>query len=62
MSKEGIIMNKDEEININYKIDNDILKKYVKAINSIDKPMNQIKKQLNQMTKQKQKISKPFKN
>ena len=55
-------MNKDEEININYKIDNDILKKYVKAINSIDKPMNQIKKQLNQMTKQKQKISKPFKN
>lgn len=55
-------MNKDEEININYKIDNDILKKYVKAINSIDKPMNQLKKQLNQMTKQKQKISKPFKN
>ena len=55
-------MNKVEEININYKIDNDILKKYVKAINSIDKPMNQIKKQLNQMTKQKQKISKPFKN
>ncbi|MDY4859179.1 MAG: hypothetical protein SO167_05770 [Bacilli bacterium] len=55
-------MNKDEEININYKIDNNILKKYVKAINSIDKPMNQIKKQLNQMTKQKQKISKPFKN
>ena len=55
-------MNKDEEININYKIDNDILKKYVKAINSIDKTMNQIKKQLNQMTKQKQKISKPFKN
>lgn len=55
-------MNKDEEININYKIDNDILKKYVKAINSIDKPMNQIKKQLNQMTKQKQKISKSFKN
>ena len=55
-------MNIDEEININYKIDNDILKKYVKAINSIDKPMNQIKKQLNQMTKQKQKISKPFKN
>lgn len=62
MSKEGIVMNKDEEININYKIDNDILKKYVKAINSIDKPMNQIKKQLNQMTKQKQKISKSFKN
>ena len=55
-------MNKDEEININYKIDNDILKKYVKAINSIDKPMNQIKKQLNQMTKQKQKVSKSFKN
>ncbi len=55
-------MNKDEEININYKIDNDILKKYVKAINSIDKPMNQIRKQLNHMTKQKQKISKSFKN
>ncbi len=54
-------MNKDEEININYKIDDDILKKYIKAINSIDKPMNQIKKQLNQMTKQKQKISKSFK-
>lgn len=51
-------MNKDEKININYKIDKDILKKYVKAINSIDKPMNQIKKQLNQMTKQ----SKSFKN
>lgn len=58
MSKEEMFMNKDEEININYKIDNDILKKYVKAINSIDKPMNQIKKQLNQMTKQ----SKSFKN
>lgn len=55
-------MNKDEEINVNYKIDDDILKKYIKAINSIDKPMNQIKKQLNQMTKQKQKISKSFKN
>ena len=55
-------MNKDEKININYKIENDILKKYVKAINSIDKPMNQIRKQLNHMTKQKQKISKPFKN
>lgn len=55
-------MNKDEEININYKIDNDILKKYVKAINSIDKPMNHIRKQLNHMTKQKQKISKSFKN
>lgn len=55
-------MNKDEEININYKIDNDILKKYVKAINSIDKSMNQIKQQLNQMTKQKQKVSKSFKN
>jgi predicted transcriptional regulator of viral defense system len=55
-------MNKDEEININYKIDNDILKKYVKAINSIDKSMNQIKQQLNQMIKQKQKVSKSFKN
>ena len=55
-------MNKDEKININYKIENDILKKYVKAINSIDKPMNQIRKQLNHMTKQKQKISKSFKN
>lgn len=62
MSKEGVIMNKDEEINVNYKIDDDILKKYIKAINSIDKPMNQIKKQLNQMTKQKQKVSKSFKN
>lgn len=62
MSKEGMIMNKNEEININYKIDNDILKKYVKTINSIDKPMNQIKKQLNQMTKRKQKVSKSFKN
>lgn len=57
-----MIMNKDEEININYKIDNDILKKYVKAINSIDKSMNQIKQQLNQMIKQKQKVSKSFKN
>lgn len=42
-------MKKEEKIN--YKIDSDILKNYVEAINSIKKPMSQIKSQLNQLTK-----------
>lgn len=36
---------------INYKIDNEFLKDYVDAINSIKEPMNQIKKQLKQISK-----------
>ncbi len=42
-------MKKEEKIN--YKIDSDILKSYVEAINSIKKPMSQIKDQLNQISK-----------
>ncbi len=42
-------MKKEEQIN--YKIDSDVLKNYVEAINSIKEPMSQIKKQLNQLTK-----------
>lgn len=34
--------------NINYKIDENILKDYVKAINSLKEPMSKIKEQLNQ--------------
>jgi len=49
-------MKKDE--GISYKIDNDILKKYVEAINSITEPMNQIKNQLNQISKPMQEVSK----
>ena len=41
-------MKKEEKIN--YKIDSDVLKNYVEAINSIKEPMSQIKKQLNQLT------------
>ena len=42
-------MKKDEKIN--YKIDSNVLKNYVKAINSITAPMNQIKEQLDQLSK-----------
>ena len=49
-------MKKEEKIN--FKIDNNILKNYVKAINSIKAPMNQIKEQLNQISKQVQEIEK----
>ena len=41
-------MKKEEKIN--YKIDSDVLKNYVEAINSIKEPMSQIKDQLNQIT------------
>lgn len=49
-------MKKEEKIN--YKIDSDILKNYVEAINSIKEPMSQIKEQLNQLTKPMQELSK----
>lgn len=42
-------MKKEEKIN--YKIDSDVLKNYVEAINSIKEPMSQIKDQLNQLSK-----------
>ena len=49
-------MKKEEKIN--YKIDSDVLKNYVEAINSIKEPMSQIKEQLNQLTKPMQELSK----
>lgn len=49
-------MKKEEKIN--YKIDSNVLKNYVEAINSIKAPMNQIKEQLNQLTKPMKKLSK----
>ena len=42
-------MKKEEKIN--YKIDSNVLKNYVNAINSIKAPMNQIRKQLDQLSK-----------
>lgn len=45
-------MKKEEKIN--YKIDNNILKKYVETINSIKEPMSQIKEQLNKPLKKMQ--------
>lgn len=42
-------MKKEEKIN--YKIDSNVLKNYVEAINSIKAPMNQIKEQLDQLSK-----------
>ena len=42
-------MNKEKKVN--YKIDGNILKNYVEAINSIKEPMSQIKEQLNQLSK-----------
>lgn len=49
-------MKKEEKIN--YKIDSDVLKNYVEAINSIKEPMSQIKDQLNQLTKPMQELNK----
>lgn len=49
-------MKKEEKIN--YKIDSDVLKNYVEAINSIKEPMSQIKDQLNKLSKPMQKLSK----
>ena len=48
-------MKKDEKIN--YKIDSNVLKNYVNAINSIKAPMNQIKKQLNRLSKPMKEMS-----
>lgn len=42
-------MKKEEKIN--YKIDSEVLKNYVEAINSIKEPMSQIKSQLDKQTK-----------
>ena len=47
-----------KEKKINYKIDSDVLKNYVEAINSLKEPMSQIKDQLNQLTKPMQELSK----
>ena len=49
-------MKKEEKIN--YKIDSDVLKNYVEAINSIKEPMSQIKAQLNQITMPMKELSK----
>ena len=49
-------MNKEEKVN--YKIDGNILKNYVEAINSIKEPMSQIKEQLNQLSKPMKKLEK----
>ncbi len=46
------------EKQINYKIDSNVLKNYVEAINSIKEPMSQIKKQLNQLSKPMQELKK----
>lgn len=43
---------------MNYKIDSDVLKNYVEAINSIKEPMSQIKAQLNQITMPMKELSK----
>ena len=48
-------MKKEEKIN--YKIDSNVLKNYVNAINSIKAPMNQIKKQLDQLSKLMKELS-----
>lgn len=53
-------MKKEEKIN--YKIDSDVLKNYVEAINSIKEPMSRIKDQLNQLSKPMQELSKPLNN
>lgn len=48
-------MKKEEKIN--YKIDSNVIKNYVNAINSIKAPMNQIKKQLDQLSKPMKEMS-----
>lgn len=53
-------MKKEEKIT--YKIDSDVLKKYVEAINSIKEPMSRIKDQLNQLSKPMQELSKSLNN
>lgn len=52
-------MKKEEKIN--YKIDSNVLKNYVEAINSIKEPMNPIKEQLNQLSKPMKELSKSIK-
>ena len=52
-------MKKEEKIN--YKIDSDVLKNYVEAINSIKEPMSQIKEQLNQLKMPMKELSKSLK-
>ena len=47
-----------KEKKINYKIDSNVLKNYVEAINSIKEPMSQIKEQLNQLSKPMQELEK----
>ncbi|MDD4795440.1 MAG: hypothetical protein PHG03_02650 [Bacilli bacterium] len=49
-------MRKEEKID--FKINKNILKDYVEAINSIKEPMRQIKEQLNQISKPMQELSK----
>lgn len=49
-------MRKEEKID--FKINKNILKDYVEAINSIKEPMSQIKEQLNQISKPMQELSK----
>lgn len=51
-------MRKEEKID--FKINKNILKDYVEAINSIKEPMSQIKEQLNQISKPMQELSKPL--
>lgn len=53
-------MKKEEKIN--YKIDSDVLKNYVEAINSIKEPMSRIKEQLNQLSKPMQELNKSLNN
>lgn len=53
-------MKKEEKIN--YKIDSDVLKNYVEAINSIKEPMSRIKEQLNQLYKPMQELCKSLNN
>ena len=48
-------MKKEEKIN--YKIDSNVLKNYINAINSIKAPMNQIKEQLDQLSKPMKEMS-----
>ena len=49
-------MKKEEKVN--YKIDSEVLKNYVEAINSIKEPMSKIKEELNQLSKPMQALSK----
>ena len=43
---------------VQYKIDGDVLKNYVEAINSIKAPMSQIKEQLNQLSESEEELNK----